>query len=286
MRKIERISGIYKITNKNNGKFYIGSSSKINERWTDHKYLLNSNRHHSKHLQRAWNKYGEDSFVFEVIEECSPDKILEKEQEYLNVLLKADLFLTKESNYFIEQGYNINPIVSGMRINVSEESIRKMLTTKDVAIYCIDIYGKILAEYLSVGCASKALNIATGCIYKSIKNHKTTKQSNIGFIYVKDYKQDFKPKKCEAWMKGTKGVLKNVNKKAVYVYDIKGNFIEEIGSQLECSLKYNIQAANLVRSLSEELRIDRFFNRKRKFIFRRDKNDKNLEILRKLNNEI
>lgn len=77
-------SGIYQITNKINGKKYIGSSKDIYKRWYQHKYELNKNKHGNKHLQNAWNKYGQDSFEFEIIEECEPEKRLYLEQFYID----------------------------------------------------------------------------------------------------------------------------------------------------------------------------------------------------------
>lgn len=47
-----------------NNKFYIGRTDNLHRRWMTHKQLLNGNRHHSDHLQNAWNKYGKDSFEF------------------------------------------------------------------------------------------------------------------------------------------------------------------------------------------------------------------------------
>jgi group I intron endonuclease len=78
--------GIYKIINKENSKIYIGSSIDIEHRWYQHKYYLKNNKHDNKHLQRAWNKYGEDAFLFEIIEECEENKILEREQYWINKL--------------------------------------------------------------------------------------------------------------------------------------------------------------------------------------------------------
>lgn len=79
-----RISGIYKIVNRINGKSYIGSSVNITFRWYVHKYELNSQIHDNIHLQRAWNKYGKENFNFEIIEEVPQNELLKKEQKYLN----------------------------------------------------------------------------------------------------------------------------------------------------------------------------------------------------------
>lgn len=58
---------IYKIINTTNGKFYVGSSTNFKERSRCHKSRLRSGKHHSKHLQAAWNTYGEDAFIFKTI---------------------------------------------------------------------------------------------------------------------------------------------------------------------------------------------------------------------------
>ena len=92
----EKICGVYKITNMVNGKFYIGSSNNIQNRWKQHKDKLNSEKHGNSYLQNAWNKHGEKNFRFEVIEECSPEMQFEREQFYLNTLSPFD-----------ENGYNI-----------------------------------------------------------------------------------------------------------------------------------------------------------------------------------
>ena len=69
-----RISGIYKIVNKINGKYYVGSSKDvINYRWIHHKRALRSNRHKNDYLQNAWNKYGEDNFEI-IIHKTSTSK--------------------------------------------------------------------------------------------------------------------------------------------------------------------------------------------------------------------
>ena len=79
-------SGIYKITNEATGRFYIGSSIHTEERFACHTRDLQANKHINPILQRSWNKHGENSFSFHVIEECSPEKCLEREQHYLDLL--------------------------------------------------------------------------------------------------------------------------------------------------------------------------------------------------------
>jgi group I intron endonuclease len=62
---------IYRITNMANGKYYIGSADSFARREWQHKYDLKRGVHKNPRLQAAWNKYGPDMFVFEVIEELS-----------------------------------------------------------------------------------------------------------------------------------------------------------------------------------------------------------------------
>jgi group I intron endonuclease len=75
---------IYQITNMANGKYYIGSAASFARREWQHKYDLKRNAHKNPRLQAAWNKYGADAFVFEVIEELpSEAHPLQIEDTYL-----------------------------------------------------------------------------------------------------------------------------------------------------------------------------------------------------------
>ena len=75
--------GIYKITNTITGKYYIGSSKNIKDRIYRHFVALRNNKHKNKHLQASYNKYGWRVFESELVEECSLDKLVEREQFYL-----------------------------------------------------------------------------------------------------------------------------------------------------------------------------------------------------------
>ncbi len=79
-------AGVYCIKNLINEKSYIGSSGNILSRWRQHLRALEKGNHHSKILQRAYNKYGLENFEFIILEECEKSKniIVELEQLYLD----------------------------------------------------------------------------------------------------------------------------------------------------------------------------------------------------------
>lgn len=81
-------SGIYRIIHKSSSKQYIGSSIDIEVRWRKHVYDLNRQKHSNTHLLNAWNKYGQDDFVLEIVEICEPLKeiLLEREQYHIDTL--------------------------------------------------------------------------------------------------------------------------------------------------------------------------------------------------------
>jgi group I intron endonuclease len=79
------MSVIYQITNMLTGDFYIGSAQSFARREWQHRYALKRNEHKNPHMQASWNKYGEEVFVFEVLEEV-PDgeDVLAVENKYLH----------------------------------------------------------------------------------------------------------------------------------------------------------------------------------------------------------
>lgn len=109
--------GIYKITNKINGKIYVGQSIDIQRRFWQHKNELNKGTHHSEHLQNSWNKYGEQAFSFEIIEECTLKEIDKKEEFWISKFNTCDTKL----------GYNLKPGGNSCcGFTMSEEACRKI----------------------------------------------------------------------------------------------------------------------------------------------------------------
>jgi group I intron endonuclease len=79
-------SGIYRIVNLKNGKFYIGSTNNLYRRKKDHFTLLKKGKNHCKILQRAYDKYGELNFVFEVLAYCPKEYLFKLEQWFVDNL--------------------------------------------------------------------------------------------------------------------------------------------------------------------------------------------------------
>jgi group I intron endonuclease len=85
---------IYKITNLNTNKFYIGSTVDFKTRKNQHLWHLRANKHVNKYLQNSYNKHGEKVFEFKII--AVVENIKETEQEFLD-------------NLDFTKSYNISP---------------------------------------------------------------------------------------------------------------------------------------------------------------------------------
>lgn len=101
--------------NEANGKVYIGQTKNYAQRLNRHQLDLRKGVHHNKHLQAAWDKYGEGAFRFTEVENNIPDaSILDKEAEYI---------LSHNALNF-EYGYNQLIEYGGKRI-LSEEALAR-----------------------------------------------------------------------------------------------------------------------------------------------------------------
>lgn len=117
------VCAVYKIESKVSGRFYIGSSIDINNRWRIHEMELEENRHHSIYLQRHYNKHGKDDLMFSIIEIVTyPELVLEREQYYLDKL-KPQFNMCKQAKstlgfkYTEEQKEKISKAMKGRRLS-------------------------------------------------------------------------------------------------------------------------------------------------------------------------
>lgn len=108
-------SGIYMIFNTYNNKCYVGSTKNFRIRKAKHYRQLLLNKHHSQHLQKAYNKYGKDKFIFIILEECEIENLIDREIWWIKT--KKSL----NSKY----GYNISIPLKNNSLELRPETILK-----------------------------------------------------------------------------------------------------------------------------------------------------------------
>ena len=120
--------GIYKITNLTNGKSYVGQSIHIERRWMEH-CLPSANSLIAKAIQ----KYGKEQFAFQVIEECLPEQLDEKEEYYIS-----------HYNTVVPNGYNIMDWVDGHAtyFHIDKEVLENLFNDIQNSEMSFDIIGE------------------------------------------------------------------------------------------------------------------------------------------------
>lgn len=121
---------IYKITSIVNGKIYIGQTIReFRKRKAQHLCELRNNRHGNSYLQNAFNKYGEDNFVFEVIDYAETfDELDEKEEKYIKEFGNYNLDTGKYRGGKIRSNETKNKISLGNKGKIISSKQRKILS--------------------------------------------------------------------------------------------------------------------------------------------------------------
>lgn len=148
---------IYKITNKINGKIYIGeTTSSLEQRWKDHCRDGKNSDHNKSVLHDAIHKYGADNFSIEQIDEVPDEQRFEKETEYIikyqslvsqygyNIVLYGSGYGIYNANDFIElweQGYTQQEIID--IIGCSQGTVKKFLSSYGVTSFDFSSRGSI-----------------------------------------------------------------------------------------------------------------------------------------------
>lgn len=174
----KKMIGIYKITNLADNKIYVGQSIDIEKRWKTHIRELNKGIHHNIKLQNAWNKYGENCFLFEILEECSEHELNSKES-----------FWIKELDSY-NRGYNLDLGGNGIRgyKHTSEELAKMTQIQHPKAVVQLDNNFNVIATYESCSQAAKKLNLSARGI-KAVCEHVNHQKTIGGYYWA--YKDDF-----------------------------------------------------------------------------------------------
>jgi len=192
------LNGIYRIYSKISKKSYIGMASAYKNknkkrkgfyvRFNSHYKKLKENKHHNIYLQNSVNKYGIDTFEFEILEICKPEECEKLEIKYME-LYKSMIY---------ENGYNIiKQSLSRFNKNTSIENrnkLSKLYKNKKRPIEIVkkwsnpvskyDLNNNLIANYYSMSEASRITGIQRQDIGQSIIGKKCKTAG--GFIWKKD----------------------------------------------------------------------------------------------------
>lgn len=193
----KKLSGIYTITNRVNGKVYIGESLDIYRRWhKEHIPKLRKKQHYNKELQNDFNKYGEENFSFEVLERYSWNdpistkaRILILESYFITQFEKAGISLYNSENTLFE-------ILNGNKIPAEGNTL-------------IYIIANVIANYTIKECEGFAY----------FEKYKTIKEILFEYIAPKKKSQTSIIKDFEKYL------ADNGNNKYYYVYVNPVNYV-------------------------------------------------------------
>lgn len=163
-------SGIYRIRNVVNEKMYIGQSINVEKRLQTHLKELQSGEHANYILQKDFDNYKEENFVFEKIHTC--------EEEFLNPMEK----------YFIEKynttynGYNIKNGNSAVKSKYKNKSLKEKLLEKFNSFSSIDI--EIENTRLQSWKAMKDIEYGIVDIYCNNDNYKIMNEDGLTIDYI------------------------------------------------------------------------------------------------------
>ena len=182
---MEKICGIYKITNLQNQHCYIGQSRNIINRWKDHQITAHNpdNNCYNYPLYRAFRKYGLENFQFEIIEKCSMDILNEREQYWIK-------HYNPEYNQTIGKEYNIVP----QKLTYEQVQEIQQILIKDVE-------GKISHKELG-----ERFGVSGRDTIRDINNGRTWYNSDLNYpLHITHtdnrYKPEYKCKKCGCLIK-------------------------------------------------------------------------------------
>ena len=212
--------GIYKITNKINGKVYIGQSINIEKRWKQH---INDPGYN---IHNAIKKYGKENFSFEVLLECPVDMLDVWESDMINLY-----------DCVAPKGYNIVP------------------NGKGISPKCREICSKWMKENNPMKNPETAKRVAEK-LKGTHHNRVTDYQRRVTSKRMKENNPMKNPetaKRVAEKMRGRKELRSRTIKRSKYTkilqYDLNGNLIREWELISDISKTLNIKTHRIYEVL-------------------------------------
>lgn len=200
------MTGIYMIKCLSNGKKYIGKATDLLSRERQHFSKLSVGNHPCMEMQNDYNQYGNENFVFEVLEQCSEDKLNHLEDYYIL------------SNHTIENGYNskrgdVVSLKGDDFENYSDDNVENLWIRE------LELVNEQPTQYTKLMCLQTyiyELNMLSGLNYPVEKYIHYIKSRNTKF-----YVQTNKLSGCEWETISIENVLKFYDRYFIYVGNAK-----------------------------------------------------------------
>lgn len=230
------MAAIYKITNLINNKVYIGRATNFLKRKNSHLCYLRKGNHSNSHLQASWDKYGEENFVFEVLEVCEKEDLGNKEYEWVTLLKSTQT----------EFGYNIQIVNGNETYEISDETRIKMSNSQKGRVTSEETRRKQSeARKGRVNSIETRERISNSLKGKKANHSEEQKEASRKRAIAK--KGNFKPEELEKMsLKASKPIIQ---------YTVEGEFIREFKSGLEAHKVTGINNANIAACANNKRRI-------------------------------
>ena len=168
---IENRPCVYMIKNTVNGKVYIGSSVNGYRRYNSHISHLRNGVHSSIRLQRSFNKYGAEAFVFIVLKYTDKNQHRKEEARVLKMLDATNP----------ENGYNNSDLTERGVIKHTESSLEKMRIAQKISAKkrCRAVICSNGMRFDSLKDAGKFFGICSSSVLRLARNQRTGKHSKL-----------------------------------------------------------------------------------------------------------
>lgn len=175
-------AGVYLWINKINGNKYVGSSINISVRRYTY-YSLRSLAKSNRPIDRALLKHGFSNFSLEILEYCTVDNVLKREQYYLDKL-KPEYNIVEKAGSTLGYTHTEESLTKRRNFVLSDEvKLRKAHSTANasaanrVPIIVKNIKTQEVTEYNSMTEASKVLGVHKNAVGQAISNNRLIKKT-------------------------------------------------------------------------------------------------------------
>lgn len=253
------ITSIYSITNSINNKMYIGSAKDFEQRKMKHLSLLRLNKHPNIHLQRAFNLSGESNFSFDIVELCSEEDLIIREQYYIDLFGYDNLYnicriagntlgrkLSEDAKSRISNANKGNKAWLGKRHNQVTKNVISNKKTKYHFVVQSNKDKNVIGTYSSVNDAADKTGIPYGSIWNSI-NDKELARGYMFSASLNDIETDWETNKKKIKSRISASIASNKSrvKPILQIDKISGAIIKQWDSSADACRELGLDNSSM-----------------------------------------